>query len=800
MLKNYIKTAFQNIKKHKGYSFINIFGLAIGISCCLLILLYVKQELSYDNIYSQTDKIYRVATEVTRHDRVSRIAASPTPLGPALKNEFPEIEHTTRLFLADQVLIEFEEKQILEDEVIYADPNFLTVFPFKLIEGDANHLLDTPNSMLLTSSAAEKYFGDKNPLGKIMLVNNEEVFTVKGVIEDVPFNSHFHFDFALSFLALNEDNFGTWLNLWTGYTDLYTYAVLPQTLDITAFSKKSEDVITRHSGIKPGITRKIFYQPLKRIHLHSHLESEIEQNNSVSNLIILTSIAILILLIACINYMNLFIAQSTKRAKEVGMRKVLGASRTQLIKQFIGESLFFTLISFILSLILAELLLPLFSGLVGKPVYFITGNNLTFLVVFFFITLSIGALSNIYPAVFLSRQPPVKALKGMKHTDLRSVGQVFLKKGLVVFQFAVAIILVIGTLVINQQLHYMRTTQLGFNKEQTAVIPFLNNSGPENFQAIKQDLVAYPAVLSASACLTTPIGVNNLAVNAFPEGQKDKNFIINMNFIDLDFLDLFGIEMVSGRKFSNEFVSDRSESVIVNETTLEKLGITSSQEAIGKKIATGFYNFKGTIVGVAKDFHISSFHEEIEPLIFLYNPQYFFQLAVKLKSQDLPATMSLLEKTWSKHIPDYPFTFSFLDEDINRLYRSEEQTALIIRTFSMVAILIACLGLFSLAAFSAERRTKEIGIRKILGAPTTNIFLLLSMEFTKWVLAANLIAWPIAFFILNSWLGHFAYRVKISWIVFLLTAVLTFLIALFTVSFQSIKTSLSNPIKSLRYE
>ena len=800
MLKNYIKTTLQNLKKHKGYSFINIVGLAIGISCCLLIMLYVKQESNYDNFYPNADKIFRVAMEVTRSNKVSRIAASPTPLGPALKAEFPEIEDTTRLFLSDQVLLEAEGKQIIEDNVIYADPNFFTVFPQKVIQGDANHWLDSPHSMVLTSSAAKRYFGDINPLGKSILVNKEEAFTITGIIEDLPIHSHFHFDFALSFLALNEQNFGTWLNLWTGYTGIFTYAVLPKTLDIAAFTQKSEDIITRHSGLRPGITRKIFFQPLKSIHLKSHLESEIEQNNSVTNLIVLASIAFLILVVACINYMNLFMAQSFKRAREVGMRKVLGATRPQLVLQFLGEALFFTLISFFLSLVFTELLLPLFSGLVGKPIVLLSGKNLAFLLIFFLITLCVGALSNIYPAVLMSRQIPVTALKGIKQKEVRFIGQVFLKKGLVVFQFVVAIILVIGTLVINQQLHFMRTAKLGFDKEYTAVIPFLDNSGQKNFQVIKQDLLDYPAVRSATACLTTPIGVNSVAVNAYPEGQQEKSFIVNMNFVDLDYLNVFDIEMVSGRKFSSEFISDKTESVIVNEAALVKLGIASPQDALGKKIDTGFYDFKGTIIGVTKDFHLASFHEEIEPLVFLYVPSFFLQMAVKIQSKDLPATMSLLEDIWTKHIPDYPFTFSFLDEDINRLYEAEEQTGRIIRTFSTVAILIACLGLFALAAFSAEQRTKEIGIRKILGASVSKIFLLLSADFTKWVLVANIAAWPIAYVILNGWLGQFAYRIKISWLTFTAAAVLTFVIALITVSFRSLRTALSNPVKSLRYE
>lgn len=800
MFKNYLKIAFRNFIKQKIYSVITIFGLTIGIACCLLILFYVKHELSYDKFYPNADKIYRVAHKVIRPQGTSLVACTPTPLAPALKEEYPEIEHITRIYFDDEALFEHGDKRIYEyDNVIYADPGFFNVFPFRILKGDPSHLLDAPDSIVVTASMAQKYFGDEEPLGKVFRVNNKYNFMVTGVIEDVPVNSHYNFGFVISFLAKNEKNFGTWLNLWTGYTDLYTYAVLPENLNIEEFSNKVEDIITRHSGTRPGITRKIFFQPLKRIYLHSHVEDEIS-SNSVSNLIILSTIAFLILIIACINYMNLATAQSAKRAKEVGMRKVLGAERFQLVKQFMGESILLTLSAMVLSLALVDTFLPAFSSLVGKPIDFVYKDNLFFLAGFFFIAISIGAISSIYPAVFLSCHQPIKTLKGLTVSIKGSAGQLFFKRALVVTQFSVSILLVVCTIIVIRQLHYMKNSDLGFEKQNTVIVPILGESSQKQYEAMKRELLDYPGILAASSCLEAPVGSYIVASRAFPEGADiEESFRIEHNFVDYDFLDNFNIEMVAGRKFSREFSTDFKEAFIINEAVVRKWGLSSPEEALGKKLRTGL-GIEGTIIGVTKDFHISSFHNEIEPLVLLCDPEYFMTMAIKMKPDNIPRTLSSIEKTITKFIPEYPFTYTFLDEDINETYRGEEQAARIVRTFSAIAVFIACLGLFGLAAFSAERRTKEVGIRKVLGATTSNLVFHLSTEFTKWVLLANVIAWPVAYYAMNRWLENFAYRIHIGVLAFILAAGLAFVIALFTVSYQAIKAALANPIDVLRYE
>ncbi len=800
MLKNYLKVTLRNIVKQKIYSVITVVGLAVGITCCLLIMLYVKQELSYDTFYPHADKVYRIGHRIIRPTRTDISAATPSPVAPVLEEEYPEIEYITRIYFDSQVLFEYGDKKIYEENVIYADPDFFDVFPFKVVKGDPSRLLNTPQSMAITVSMAKKYFGDEDPVGKVFRVNKEFDSVVTGLIEDIPVNSHYHFDFVISFLAKNEQNFGTYLNLWTGFTTLYTYAVLPGNLDIKEFENRIAGLIARHTEKRPGVERELFLQPVRSIHLHSHLEDEIEANNFVSNLIILSTIAFFILIIACINYMNLATAQSARRAREVGMRKVLGAQRFQLVKQFMGESILLTLIALFISLATVELLLPAFSSLVGKPVDFDYGKNLVFLGVFFLLAMFVGIVSSLYPALFLSRHQPIKTLKGMKESFKASLGQLFFKRSLVVLQFVVSILLIVCTLMIGQQLRYIRNAALGFDKDYMVEVPIQSETGRKQYESIKHELLRHPGVIGAAACLRAPISGNVIITFGRPEGaSKEQAFHIYHNFVDMDYIDNFGIEMVAGREFSKEYSTDLKEAFIVNEATVRKSGFSSAEEALNKRFLTGL-GIQGTIIGVMKDHHISSFHEEIEPMVLSYDSEYFWEMDVKIRSTNIPATLASIEKTFNEFDPGYPFTYSFLDENIQSLYQGEEQTGKIIRTFSIIAILIACLGLFGLAAFAAEKRTKEIGIRKVMGATSSRIIWLLSAEFTKWVLLANIIAWPVAYYAMNKWLEGFAYRTQIVVWPFILGAVFAFAIALVTVSYQAVKSALTDPVESLRYE
>lgn len=801
MFKNYLKTTIRNFIKQRAYTLITVFGLSIGITSCLMIMLYVKQELSYDRFHTNVDRIYRVAVETDRPQGRSKTAATPFPVAPALKEDYPDIEHIARIFFAENNLVQYEDKRFFEQSFAFMDPGFFKIFSFPLIQGSALNLLEDPGSIVITSSIANKYFGEKDPIGKVIRYGNQFNFTVAGVIEDVPINSQFHFDFAASFLALNQDIVGFPLDQWGAYTDLYTYVLLPVNQNADEFQEKVQSFLQKHHDT-PGVTRELFLQPMASIHLHSHINSEIEKNNFVSNLVILFTIAFFILIIAIINYMNLTTAHSSRRAKEVGMRKVLGAKRFQLFKQFMGESICLSLLAMCLSLIFIRVLLPAFSSLVGKSVEFVYSENLLFLGLILLLSLIVGAISSIYPALFLSGFQPVKTLKGLKDTGKSSFVQLFFRKALVVTQFVISLLLIIGTLVINQQLHYLTNANLGFDKEQMVIIPFFDNSVNDKYETVKNELAAHPNVVSAAACFNTPIGESNgFAISVFPDGRDaGAKFVINMNIIDFDFIDSFGLEIIAGRKFSKEFTSDYEKAFIVNEAALKDLGYASPEDAIGKKFIIGINYLEGTVIGVVKDFHITSLHEDIGPLLMLHKPEWFNSMAVKIRPDDISGTLVFLEKTWIKFVPNYPFSSSFLDERIDRMYQSEKQTSIIIRTFSMIAIAIACLGLFGLAAYTAEKRTKEIGIRKVLGATVSNLIFMLSTEFTKWVLVANVVAWPVAYFAMNRWLRNFAYQTSIGLAPFILAAVLVFLIALFTVSFQALKTALADPIESLRYE
>ena len=801
MLKNYLKTTLRNFRKQRTYSLISIFGFSLGITSCLLIMLYVKQELSYDRFHTNADRIYRVGVETRRPQGRSLTAATPIPVAPALKEDYPDIEHFTRIYFAGNDLVQYEDKKFFESSFVFIDPGFFKIFSFPLIKGSALNLMEDPGSIVITSSIADKYFGDKDPIGEIIRYRNQFNFTVAGVIEDVPTNSHFHFDFAASFLALNQDIVGFTLDQWGAYADLYTYVLLPEHLNADEFQEKVQPFLQRHHDT-PGVTRELFLQPLTGIHLHSHVDGEIEKNNFVSNLVILITIAFFILTIAIINYINLSTAHSSRRAKEVGMRKVLGAVRFQLFKQFMGESICLSFLSMCLSLVFIKMLLPVFSSMVGKPVEFVYSENLLFLGAILMLSIFVGVISSIYPALFLSGFQPVKTLKGLKDTGKSSFVQLFFRKALVVTQFVISLLLIIGTLVINQQIRFLKNANLGFDKEQMVIIPFFDNSVNDKYETVKNELAAHPNVISAAACFNAPIGESNgFAISVFPDGKDaGAKFVINMNIIDFDFIDSFGLEIIAGRNFSKEFTSDYEKAFIVNEAALKDLDYASPEDAIGKKFIIGINFMEGTVIGVVRDFHITSLHEDIGPLLMLHKPEWFNSMAVKIRPDDISGTLTFLEKTWKKFVPNYPFSFSFLDERIDLMYQSEKQTSIIIRTFSMIAIVIACLGLFGLAAYTAEKRTKEIGIRKVLGATVGNLIFMLSTEFTKWVLVANVVAWPVAYFAMNKWLGNFAYRTSIGLAPFILAAVLVFLIALFTVSFQALKTALANPIESLRYE
>ena len=800
MFKNYLKIALRNIQRYKGYSFINIAGLAIGMTCCLLILLYVNQELSYDRFHKNSHRIYRVAMETTSTDGKFRTAQSVFPLAPAFKMDYPDVTKIARvLFWSEKSLVKSGDKKFFEKRFVFADNELFDIFTFPVIKGKKDNPLADKSSIVITQSTAEKYFGKENPIGKILQYDNHYNFRVTAVIADIPVNSHFHFDLAVPISVVDKKITGFDPNIqWGGFFGTYTYMLLQENISPGKLENKTKDFVTRHGGKRSGVVRRVFFQRLADIHLYSHLDDEIETNNFVANLIIISIIGLFILIIAGINFVNLSTARASRRSKEVGMRKTLGAARSQLIIQYIGESVVFSVLAMALSLLMVEMTLPSFSILVGKKITFSLAGNILFILG---MVIVIGVVSGIYPALVLSAQKMKTTLKGNWGNEKNKKGPMALRKILVTFQFSISIILIIGTMIVLQQLNFFRQADLGFKKEHTVVIPIYDEEVQKKYQTVKQELLLNPDVLAVTACMKPPIGGLFMDTGLYPlDKGKDERIDVNLNIIDFDFIDYFGLEIIAGRNISKEFSTDKEDALIINETTVKRLGLASPAEALGKKLRTGLYGREGTVIGVTRDFHISSLYKNIEPLVMLYWPKFFRAVAVKIESPGIRHTISSLKETWLKFSNKYPFEFSFLDENINRLYAAEEQTSRIIGTFAGIAIFIACMGLFGMASFTAEQRKKEIGVRKVLGASVHSIVILLSKDFSRWVLLANIIAWPVAYYAMDRWLQNFVYRVDIGLWIFLSAGVIALAIALITVSSQAIKAALSNPVEVLKNE
>jgi len=785
VLKNYLKIALRNIKRHKGYSFINIVGLAIGMACCILILLWVQDELSYDRFHENADDIYRVIQDINFTDHSTTWTITQGPLGPSLKENFPEIINATRI-TGRGLRLTYKKKNFDED-VGMADCSIFEMFTFPLVKGDPSTALSDPFSMVMTEEMAKKYFGDEDPIGKTIKADNQWDFQVTGVLKKVPRNSHLQFDFLIPFIFGRELNYT--VDRW-GNSQFRTYVQLPKGVP-------AQEVIQKISGYlyeKPTIEKdaRLNLQPLTRIHLHSNYEFD-SAHGDITYVTIFSIIAFFILLIACINFMNLATARSGNRAREVGIRKVVGAYKTDIIKQFYGESILLAFIAQIFALIMVWLLLPVFNNLSAKELSMNITGNLLVLLGLLGIALITGIISGSYPALFLSSFHPVRVLKGSSFSG--SKGSLF-RKILVVFQFSLTILLIICTTGVYNQLTYMQNRKLGYDKEHMIYMG-MRREMQANFESVKNELLQNPNIVRVTASSNVPTYGYSFSNSLWRwEGQNpDEETLMRAVFINLDYFKTFGMEVIEGRSYSKEFSTDATESIIVNEEAVKAMGMESP---IGKRLSLGEDNFK--IIGVVKNYHFRSLRQKIDPLILIYDTESSWILFAKLKSENIPKTIGYIENIWKKFAPGYPFNYRFLDEALDRLYRSEQRIGTLFKYFSGLAILISCLGLLGLASFMAERRTKEIGIRKVLGASVSNIILLLSKEFTKWVIVANIIAWPVGYFAIKKWLQSYAYATNIVLWSFILSGVLALLIALATVSYQSIKAALANPVDSLRYE
>ncbi len=803
MFRNYFKVALRNIKRHAGYSLINVVGLAIGMTCCILILLWVQDELSYDRYHENADRIYRVCIDADLGTQL-RAPVSMAPAAPAMISEFPEVVNAARMVRPERVSVKYENRMFQEENVSFADNSIFDIFTFPFISGDRQTALSTPYSVVITEDMAQKYFGDQEPVGKVLRLYDElgeADFTVTGVVKNVPSNSSFSFNMLRSFETLyrvDPQLVEAWIT-----ARFYTYLLLDKSSHHAELEKKFPAFVDRHMGevlSAMGGTLKLFLQPLTKIHLYSDFEREPFATGDITYVYLFSAIALFVLLIACFNFVNLATARSATRAREVGMRKTLGAGKGKLIGQFLGESVIYSFISIVLACILLELALPLFNSLAQRELSLNYFQRPWLIPGLAGLALVVGLLAGCYPAFFLSSFKPVRVLKGTWSTP--ASGSAF-RRALVVAQFVISIALIIGTITIYNQIHFMKNKKLGFDKEHVLVIPNLNQAIRESYLSIRDELLNIPGVMAVGASSMMP-GKGITKSVFFPEGFSDSQpQAMDYLIVDADYIPTMGMEMAEGRNFSADLPTDPDESVIINQATVRKFGWN---DPIGKTFR--LFSLPGsdqegatlTVIGVVKDFHMASLRQKIEPQIIFYDLSGLNNISVRIAPENITHTMDLLKQEWKKINPERPFDYFFMDESFDSQYRAEEQLGTMALYFSLLAVFIGCLGLFGMSSYTIEQRTKEIGVRKVLGATVAGIVLLLSKEFTRWVLVANIIAWPAAYFLADRWLGNFAYRIGISWTTFVLAGLLALLVALITVSFQAVKAALANPVETLRYE
>ena len=796
MLKNYMKIAFRNLQRHPAYAFINVTGLAVGMTCCLLILLFVRDELSYDRFHENADRVYRIVSDWGNFS----VPATNPPVINRLGPDFPEV--TMALLTPFGAQVRHEELSFFEERIYFASPEVLDVFTIPVLRGNTETMLAEPGKIVLTEASARKYFGDENPVGKVLLVDGEFEVEVAGVVGAMPENSHFHYDFMVPWstldILMDFSNSMSW-----GNNSYYTYLLFPEGYNPQTLEAQLPAFIERHAGDNWNGS-ELSLQALTDIHLHSHHNMELEANSNVANVYIFSIIALFILLVACINFMNLATARSAERAKEVGVRKVAGARRGQLIQQFLAESVLLAGLALVLAVVLTAGALPIFRALTGKAMALSVLNDGFTLLAFFGITLLVGMVAGSYPALVLSAFKPVTVLKG---TLLSSGRGAFLRKGLVVFQFIISIALIVGTMVVFNQLNYLREANLGFDKEQVVVIATQTDSQAEQYTAFKDLLLQQPNVshvtIASEGLPSELLNGTGTRLDGVRNDDPEARVRTRTVAIGHDFFETLGVEMMAGRSFSLDFPAD-SGAFILNATAARILQetypeqIATVEDGIGQTLRVG--GSTGPLVGIAEDFNMSTLHEEIEPAVFFFRPRWYDHFLIRIQPGNFAGTVDAIGNVWAQIYPDWAFTYHFADQGFDAQYRAEERQSQLATVFSILAIFIACLGLFGLASFTAQQRTKEIGVRKVLGASVPNIVVLLSKEFTWLVGVAFIVAAPVAYFCMNWWLNGFAYRIEISWPIFLVAGLAGLGIAWLTVSYQSVKAALADPVESLRYE
>ena len=790
MFRNYIITAIRNLLRNPIYALINIFGLSIGITCSLLIMIFIKHEISYDKFHVKKDNLYRMVFELKGSDFEVFTPQMTAPVTPDLAEEFPEVNHVTRLTTYRQGFFRYQNNSYKVEDVLYADSLFFEMFSFKLLLGNPKTVLREPFSLVLNDEMAKNIFGDENPVGKVLRWNNKDDLVITGVVQSPPVNSHLQFTSLISFSSLYQDK-RLYMD-WNGGMQYYHYVELKPGITKNEVEAKLPDFMYRHINYiyeKYNSSINASLQSIKNIHLKSGYAGEIGVVGSMSNIYIYSAVALFILFIACINFMNLTTAKSTRRAKEVGMRKVLGAARNNLIGQFLGESVIMSIIGLILALVLIEVLIHEFSNMVNRELELYQLRNLDLIIGVPVFIIIVGILSGSYPAFYMSAFRPVSVLKGIFSGQKGNAG---FRNILVLIQFAISLVLIICTIVIYTQLGYIKAKDMGYQKENILVLQFTSEEFKNKYEILKGNLKNIPGVFHSSA--TSEIPGRGFTSNGYkPEGY-DQVLMFNAVDVDYDYIQTMGLQVLQGRGFSREFPTDK-DTYLVNETLIKELNWENPLE---KTINRGGDH---QIIGVVKDFHFASLHEEIAPLIFHMNPYLGYDfLLVRFKTDDLNSLINNIRLTWEKIDPNEPFEYFFLDDVFDEIYRSEKKMSSILLYIAILAIIIACMGLFGLALYSTEQRTKEIGVRKVFGSTVTRVVFLLTGNFTRWVLLANILAWPVAYIIVKKYMQMYAYRINLPLWIFFLTALVAYLIALITISFQSIKAGITNPAEALRYE
>ncbi|MCK4664691.1 MAG: ABC transporter permease [Bacteroidales bacterium] len=805
MIKNYLKIAYRNIVGNKFYSAINIIGLSIGIVCTIFILLYITDELSYDKHHVNHERIYRIESDFNIANKQDRFAVTAIPWGPVLKNECPEVAGFVRFMKNDDVLLKYEEKEFFEEDIYFADSSIFDVFTHTFLFGNPKTALNEPNTIVLTKKLANKYFRNKNPIGEILKTGEGTNLKVTGVIENVPGNSHLKFKGLISVETVakmtGEEKFnstepGTFWNI-----RVFTYIILNKNSKIESVQEKIPQLYDKYMasiGNQINASFDMMFTQLAELHFRSFIEADLPRGN-MAYIYIFAVVAVFILIIASINYMNMATAQSANRAKEVGLRKVMGARKKQLIGQFISESIVLSLIGLIIALFLVYMLLPVFNELSGKSLDLSFMTDPVMLLSILFISAFIGLVSGSYPAFYLSSFIPVKVLK----QNTKSGGKGWLRKVLVVFQFCISTIMIIGTIIVSGQLNFLKNKDLGFDKKDVVVLEVRDSAFASKIPSFEEELIQSPYILKTATSTNVPGAVSSIIVFRVEKEEKMQEYAINLFFIDHDYLDMMNIEIVKGRNYDKKMGTDLLQGFIINETAAKKLGW--GENAIGKRMQFGIdvdgsARRDGKVIGVVKDFHYVPLNNEIEPIVLMLGEFPNKLVSVKIDKNNKTQAVDYIQDLWTKYDHHYPFDYYYLENELSSSYDSEENLGRIFMYFAIIAIFISCLGLFGLSSYITEQRTKEIGIRKVLGSTVSGIITLLSKEFLVLIIIANVLAWPIAYFVIHKWLQNFAYSISINWFIFLITTIFTIILALTITGIKAFISARANPVETLKYE